>query len=117
MLRDGARFWLSALVLVSCIAGAYAKVSVADITDSTRSRTLQWGAMAAGGALLAQLMLGAGEDENTHEQGEVNTSSDLIWREDEGASKLVPIYPGKLAQAVRGCPRPKASAPWFGAGW
>lgn len=110
MLRDGARFWLSALVLVSCVASAYAKASVADGTDSPRSRALHWGAVAAGGALLAQLMLGAGEGEKTDEQGEVNTSLELTWREDEGASKLVPIYPGKLAHAVRVPTFPKASS-------
>jgi hypothetical protein len=106
VLRDGARFWLSALVLVSCVASAYAKASVTDGADAPRSRTLHWGAAAASGALLAQLMLGPGENEDTDEQGEVNTSSDLVWREDEGASKLVPLYPGKLALAVRGRPPP-----------
>jgi len=100
LLRDGARFWLSALVFVSCVAGAYGRASAAD-GDSKSARSLSWGAAAAGGALLAQLMMGPGSGETAEEEGAQNTSSELTWREDEGVSKLVPIFPGKLAAAVR----------------
>lgn len=100
---DGSRFWLAALVFLSCVAEVYAKASAADGPDSPRARALHWGAAAAGGALLVQLLMGEGTEDDEATQ---NTDAALIWREDEGASKLVPSLSAKVAGG-EGAPKAK----------
>ena len=109
------------LLLLTLASTALAKVQ-GEPTDSSRTRSLQWAVAAASTALLAQRLLGPSADEEEEEAqkaaqrdttGKERAEDVLVWREDDGDSKFVPMYPGKLGKAVS----PVGEARREGSGW